>query len=221
MKGMKMHASIVQSSVTVFWSGVLLFFVAVGSAQSASNFARVLLPEGVSIELPRNWIVLSNNQKFTLDTAVEAALDFRTIVSPTSSLPFAANYYDDSGRVAAMVNIRYYPELDISQTDAAEATAADLRELDVALKQSLTQGVDAIGSTITHWMGTEKVTISGIVAFQTEYLRRSLRSSDNFRVRLVRVFAGPRSFTLTVSYVASDIGLLEKITDHIIASLRI
>ncbi|MGE5153413.1 MAG: hypothetical protein ACM3ST_05300 [Bdellovibrio bacteriovorus] len=174
----------------------------------------------MSIELPRNWLALSNNQKFTLDTAVEAALDLTTIVSPISTLPFAANYYDDTGRVAAMMNLRYYPELDISQREAAEVSAADVQEIDAALKERVTQGVEASGSTITSWKGTEKVKISGIVAFETEYFRRSLRSSDNFRVRLVRVFAGPRSFTLTVSYLASDIWILEKITDHIIASLR-
>lgn len=218
---MTMYNYFPRSFVTLSCSGIFLFFLASGSAQCASNFARVLLPKGVSIELPRNWIALSNNQRFTLDTAVEAALDFTTIVSATSTLPFAANYYDDTGRVAAMVNIRYYPEVDISQAEAADATANDVRELDAALERSSTQTADAFGSTILQWMGTEKATISGIVAFKTEYVRKSLRSSDSFRVRLVRVFAGPRSFTLTVSYVASDVWLLEKITDHIITSVRI
>jgi hypothetical protein len=220
IEAMRMYGSFFRSPVILFLSGILLLSAVRVNAQPSSNFTRVLLPEGVSVELPRNWVALSNNEKFTLDTAVEAALDFTKIVSPNSTLPFAANYYDDSGKVVAMLNIRYYPKLDISQRDVAEASATDVGELDVALKESLAQSVGAIGSNITHWKGTEKVTISGIVAFKTEYYRRSLRSNDDFRVRLVRVFAGPRSFTLTVSYLASDIWILEKITDHIIASLR-
>jgi hypothetical protein len=87
-------------------------------AQAIANFVTVTLPRGISIELPRNWVVLSNDQRITLDTAIEARLDLSGIEQETSDLPFAANYYDDRGRVVGILNIRYYPDLNLSQAEA-------------------------------------------------------------------------------------------------------
>ena len=211
------YSQIAFFSVTV----LTLFFVSiVQNCLASNNFIRVQLPKDVSIELPRNWIVLSNNQRFTLDTAVETFLDLTSVAPLHSIFSFAANYYDDSGRVAAITNIRYYPDIDLSQNDSRAATASDLQELDAALEGSLLQGMSASGMKIIEWEGTKKVSIGSLIAFQSEYYRQSVQSSDIFRVRLVRVFANERSFTLTVSYLVSDILILEKITDHIIASLR-
>ncbi len=85
---------------------------------ATGNLTTVKLPKGVSIELPKNWVVFSNNQRIALDTAMKSALDLSGTGAPPSELPFAANLYDDRGRTLAILNIRYYPELDLSQADA-------------------------------------------------------------------------------------------------------
>jgi hypothetical protein len=207
---------------SVLWLGaVALLFGASTVAEAAENFARVTLPQGVSIDLPINSVVLSNNQRITLDTAVEAGLDLSGVQQETSDLPFAANYYDDRGNVSAILNIRYYSDLNLSQADARSASDQDIQELDAAIKENLLQGMEALGMSITSWDGTSKAAINGIATFVTEYSRASLRSPGDFRVKLVRVFAEDRSFTLTASYLDSAAIMLRPITDRIIASLRL
>lgn len=188
---------------------------------ATGNFTTVKLPKGVSIELPRNWVVLSNKQLITLDTLAESGLDLSGIQASPSELPFAANYYDDRGRTLAILNVRYYPELGLSQADAHGATRQDVKELDSALKQNMLKEMKALGMSITSWSGTNKVEINGITAFVTDYRRASLRRAGDFRVRLVRVFAGAESFTLTVSYLEAASIVMLPIADRIISSLKL
>lgn len=188
---------------------------------ATGNFATVTLPKGVSIQLPKNWIVLSDNQRITLDTFVESGLDLSGGQQQSSEFPFAANYYDDRGNTAGILNIRYYPQLDLSQADARSATNQDVMELDKALKENMTKEMKSFGMSITSWIGTTKTEINGITAFITEYRRASMKGSGDFQVRLVRVLVGDRSFTLTVSYLEPASTILRPIAERIISSLRL
>jgi hypothetical protein len=191
------------------------------TAYATDNFARVSLPKGVSIELPKNWIVLSGNQRITLDSAVESGLDLSGIEQEGSELPFAANYYDDKGNTLGIINVRYYPQLELAQADAQAANAQDVKELDTALRENMIPSMKAFNMKVTSWAGTEKTSINGITVFLTEYRRQAIKGSGEFRVRLVRVLAGNKSFTLTVSYHEAASFLLKPITDRIINSLTL
>lgn len=200
---------------------VVLILAVHGAASATDNFARVKLPKGVSIELPKNWVVLSGNQRITLDSAVESGLDLSGIKQEGSELPFAANYYDDKGNTLGIMNVRYYPQLELTQADAQSANAQDVREIDAALKESMIPSMKAFNMTVTSWAGTQKSAINGITVFLTEYQRKSLKGSGEFRVRLVRVLAADKSFTVTVSYHEGASFLLKPITDRIINSLSL
>lgn len=198
---------------------VVLIFAVHGVASATDNFVRVKLPKGVSIEIPKNWVVLSDNQRITLDSAVKAGLDLSGIKQEGSELPFAANYYDDKGNTLGIMNVRYYPQLELTQADAQSANAQDVRELDAALKENIISSMKVFNMTVTSWAGTQKSVINGITVFLTEYQRKSLKGSGEIRVRLVRVFAADKSFTVTVSYHEAASFLLKPITDRIINSL--
>jgi len=210
-------------NTTAKWSGLLIAFVALlllSSAHATDNFVNIKLPKDVSIELPKNWLVISKDQRITLDTMVESGLDLAGIDQENSDLPFAANYYKN-GKTIGIINNRYYSNLDLTQNDARQATIQDIKELDAALKESMVKSMKAFGMSILSWEGTKKSTINGITAFITEYHRKALKGTGAFRVRLVRVFAGNRSFTLTVSYSKDEAFFLKTITDRIISSLRL
>ncbi len=188
---------------------------------AADNYVKISLPKGVSIELPKNWIVLSEDQKIILDLAVESGLDLSGVGQEDSELPFAANYYDDKGNTLGLLNVRYYPQFDLTQADAQSASAQDISGLDAVLKKNLIPFMKAVDMEVTAWAGTQKITINGITVLLTEYKRKYLNESREFRVRLVRVLDADRSFTLTVSYHEAASLLLGPITDRIISSLRI
>lgn len=187
---------------------------------ATGNFVNIHLPKHVSIELPRNWTVIPNNQRITLDTFVQSKRELAGASDPPSDLNFAANYYDDYGKTAAIFNIRYYPDMDVTQADSRAASEADTEELDSALKAEMVLAMQQFGMTVLSWMGTKKQSINGIVTFITEYRRASLRQGSPFRVRLVRVLNGGRSFTVTISYREDQEFFLRPICDRVIQSLR-
>ncbi len=190
------------------------------AAIAANNFVPIRLPYGVQIELPKNWEALSKNQRITLDSMVQSRNERAGIFDASSDLNFGANYYDEAGKTAAIMNVRYYPDSEISQTDARAAGQPDIRELDSALRESMVKAGQINGFTVLAWNGTSKQVINGTTAFVTEYKRSPLKNNGNFKVRLVRVFNGSKSFTLTVSYREDQDYLLRPICDRIISSLR-
>lgn len=204
--------------VNVRLTWLIFFYLLSGLAFAKTNFVTISLPEYVTVDLPRNWVLISNNKRITLDTWVESTFDINKLPNIDSSLPFAANYYEN-GATVGIINSRYYPNMEVSQKDAKQASSNDVLELDQELRKNMIPSMKKIGITVKSWEGTEKRTINGITAFVTEYHRKSLKGSGIFRVRLVRVLAGSRSFTLTVSYLESQSLFLKNITDRIISSL--
>lgn len=187
-------------------------------ASSESNYLTVTLPRGVAIELPRNWLVLSDNTRITLDAYVEAIGEStgRGRDEFPSALPFAANLYNDRGHTIGIVNLRYYPSVETTQRDVRGLSEADIEALDSVLRAEDLR----LPSKLVSWDGTVPREINGLVTLVTRYRRESVLGSGTFQVRLVRVLNGSKSFTLTVSYREAEKLFLEHITDRIIASLR-
>lgn len=197
----------------------LAVFCPMAGAQPALPFLTVELPQGVSAELPRNWRVISENQRITLD-AWAASQSQRIYGEPSKSvLGFAANYYDDRGKTAGVFNIRYYPQQTVTQAEATAATPEDVREIDSELQANIIPGVGSAGNRLLEWRGTRKRSINGLTYLVTEYRRTSSEIAP-FRVRLLRLLDGPRSFTITVSYREDQQYFLGTIADHIIQSVR-
>jgi hypothetical protein len=195
-----------------------IFFLNSPSVFADSNYKTVNLPKGVSIDVPTNWQVISDNQRITLDAYVE------TLYEPIDSdFPFAANYYNDYGEVDALLNIRYYPWIEINQQDVINATSDEVKYLDSVLYENISLSMKAVDGKILSWNGTTKEYINGVMTLLTEYRRYSGISKSDARVRLVRVINGNKSFTLTVSYddTLQSSFLLKGITNRIIESLSL
>ncbi|MBT6048897.1 MAG: hypothetical protein HOG49_19035 [Candidatus Scalindua sp.] len=207
-----------------YYCGLLVFVVialfSFTSVNASDNFVKISLPKGVSIELPKDWIVLSEDQRITIDTIAESGLDLAGIEHENLDMPFSANYYKN-GKTVGIIQIRYYPNLDLTQNDSRQATLRDINELNTTLKENAVKSLPAIGMSVLSWTGTKKTIINGITAFVTEYHRKGIKGSGAFRVRLIRVYAVDRSFTLIVSYDEEESLPLEIITDRIICSLRL
>ncbi|MBU1355148.1 MAG: hypothetical protein KJ620_01115 [Candidatus Edwardsbacteria bacterium] len=199
---------------------MILFPNTLLSATQAEEYKTISLPNGVSIELSNNWGPLLNNERVTLDNYVKLFIESTGQKNQSSELPFAANYYGENGSVIGILNLRYYPQQELSQSDAQKMTDQEVNLLDTTLKNGIHIGLKKSKLTLVSWKGTTKEKINGITVFLTEYYRSSSISKSNFRVRLIRVFAKDKSFTLTISYLKTAEMLLEPITDRIIGSLK-
>lgn len=185
-----------------------------------SNFVKLSLPKGVSVELPKNWGALTESQRVTLDSGVEASQDLAGITRPESDLPFAANFLDEGRMVAAMFNVRFYPDMEWTQDFVSGLGAEEIGELDSVGRAGTEASLQSSETRLLEWRGTKKVQINGITALVVEYRRTGARSGTTFCARLVKVFNAGRSFTATVSYREDAERLLRPICDRIIESIR-
>ena len=197
----------------------LILAVTLSAADASNNFVPIELPRGVRIELPANWTALSDSKRTTLAAATQAQVERLNAKEPEVETPFAASLYDDAGLVTASMNIRYYPALTISQSDASQSTTQDLIELDQGLQKTVIPGAEAYGQRVLAWRGTKKTSINGVIAFVSEY-RVSAPKGGPFVVDLVRVYNLKRSFTLILSYRENN-ALLEAIIGRVIRTLQV
>jgi hypothetical protein len=207
---------------------ILMFIVLMAMAGSVlqdayakSNFVVIKLPNGVSVDIPRNWQVATKDQRITLDTTVESQLDLSNLSKVTSDLGFVAGYFDNVGD-KAKINVRYYPDMKVTQEAVRQANPEEIREFDNTLKQSIYGAAKASGDTILHWGGTRKQDVAGRIALVTDYRRPPFsREQGSFNIRLIRILDGSKSFTLTVSYNELYTALFKSICDRIVSSLKI
>ena len=187
---------------------------------AADNFVPVRLLHGVQIELPGSWEVLSKNHRNALNSGLQSLHESVGTFDASSDLNFAANYYDEAGKVAAMVKVIFYPDLKPSQADARATGPSSIRDLDNILHEGTVKEGQTFGFSVLAWNGTSKQDINGITTFVTEYKRSTFDNNGNFDVRFVRVSNVEKSFILIVSYRVDQEPLLRPICDSIISSLR-
>ena len=174
---------------------LLIIFIAVVGlasrhASAKSNFFMVKLPRGVSFEIPRNWKILTNDQLITFDTVVESQIDLSKLPMVNSRLNFVAGYADDEGD-KAKVYVRYYPDMQATQDIVRKANPEEIKHFDNALKQEISRGVKAFGSSLLYWGGTRKQAFGGHVALVTTYRRpHNPGEQGSFNVRLIRILDG-------------------------------
>ena len=132
----------------IFTVLLIALFLCVGKSNAESNFVKVSLTKGVTIDIPRNWSVMSNNKRITLDTWKESVLESHKLTDVENSLPFAATYYDDRGEVAGTFAIRFYPNIVVSQSEAIAADSVFTKELDAGVRDNFTKGYETSGGKL-------------------------------------------------------------------------
>lgn len=188
---------------------------------AGNNFISIRLPNGISIDVPRNWQIATNDQRITIDTAVESQLDLSKIPNSKSDLGFVAVYYDNAGD-KAKISIRYYPDIVVSQETIRRANPTEISKFDTGLRTSTQEALEAFGGTVLSWGGTKKRDISNRVALFTEYRRTAYPGEQgSFSVNLIRILDGPKSFTLTISYNELYKPIFKPICEKVISSLEV
>lgn len=182
----------------------------------SSNFVQVPLGKGASIAVPRNWVVLSGNQRTTIDAFVEAKGYRQT----ESTLTFAANLYDDRGKTLALVNARFYPDNPITQAEARKLTSADLKEIDVEMRKVTEAPLKTMEVPMLNWYGSKMQVINALYVLVHEHQYSGAVDEGVIRVRGLRVWSPPRSFTVTLTYRERDSAMLLPIIDYMTNSLR-
>lgn len=209
-----MSSWIPRSAYIALLSGLALGLISL-SGWSASNFIRVPLGSGASIGIPQNWVVLSDNQRASIDALV-AADEGREF---GATLGFAAELYDERSKPMALVNARLYPGNPTTQADMRRVTPNQLRDHDVEIRRVMEAQVKARGDRrVTNGYGFKTQDINGLYVLAHEYQHSGFGDAGPTRVRVLQVWRRERSFAVTLTYRERDATMLLPIIDYMATS---
>ena len=164
---------------------------------------KIELSNGISFDLGKSWVVLNNNEKIDLEKLVDKV--FPVPIDFNTSLPFAANLYNLDGDVIGIMNVRIYPELDVSQKEIKNISSFEVDSIDSELKKSIETSLSSVNIKLVEWKGTNLSIINDKLFLITNYRRSDPVNKERiFSVYLFRFLDNEKSFTMTLSHNESN-----------------
>lgn len=171
--------------------------IAALAADISSQFVRAQLGYGASIDIPRSWKVMRDNEMLAIENTVGAAIDlsgYAKVAEGTESL-----------LVSTFPDPRLYAGVTVTTTAIAGATRASVSGLtDAQVKSAestIRQGMDTmltrLGSKVSYWTPMEKVFLGDRTVLHISYIRSS--DVGDRRVHLYKIFGTGRIFDLALS----------------------
>ena len=189
---------------------------AVGSHDS--RFALIRLPMGISIEVPKNWLVLEGDINTTIETAGEAAYRLTGMELPARQKVnlFRANSNPPTTYASIAINAT---TSDISPAELLEADEAEIRELAPLMHQMLDQGLATQNCHIIRFDNIVREIINGHPALVISYVRSG--PNDPVAVQMTRLFMDGKEISLNLSYRLSEIKLWKPVVDYMRTTFRV
>ena len=197
---------------------ILTILLTANIAFAQSSFVTLALPQNVSIEVPRNWIVATQNTRMTM----EAFADSIGVKMDANYLGFYAESYDQRNMRVASLNLIYLPTSPpLSQSMLRSFSQAKIADLLNGVKEQINQAIKSVGGKLLTWDKPKKVEINGITLVEFGYTIIVPTTGEGVvKMKTLHMFSGPKSFKLTVGYAENWARIYEPITNHIINSLK-
>jgi hypothetical protein len=183
-----------------------------------SKFAKLKLPLGVSVEVPKNWRIIDGDMNTTIETAAEAAMNLSGIELPRGKKVnlFRANSMPPSTYASIAVNAT---DSQISPTNLKNATRQEIAELSSAFREIIEKSLSSTNMKITEYYGVRKEFVGRHPALIFGY-KRSGPQGDVI-VQMTRLYLGTKEISLNLSYRESEASLWKPIVQYIRNSLTV
>lgn len=206
------HVSLIPISTSI-----LLFLGNLCYAQD-SKFAKLSLPLGVTVEVPKNWWLLSGDYNSTIETASEAIMNLAGYPLPAGKKVnlFRANSMPRTTYAAIAINASD------SELSAAELTAssdAEIAKLTPILKEGMQRSLAVQNLKLLEYEPVRKVVIDGHPALSISYRRSGLQGP--VRAKQMRLFVAKKEISLNLSYRESEEATWKPIVGYIEKSFRV
>lgn len=196
-----------------------LFALFICSAQSQeTHFATLSLPYGVTVEVPKNWWIISGDLNTSIETAGEAAISLAGFDVPRGKKTtlFRANSMPRTTYAGIAINAS---DADIAAEDIRGASATDLAELTPTIKEMMERSLAQGGLSVIEFYPIEKRDIDGQPALFISYKRTGPHGP--VIVRMTRLVFDNREISVNLSYRESEGTLWTPIVGYIEKSLKI
>jgi hypothetical protein len=196
--------------LAIFWASTLF--------SQESNFAEVKLPLGISVEVPKNWWVISGDIDATIEAAGEAMIDLSGIdVGGVQEVSlFKANSMPRT--TYASISVRC-TTAEFSQDEMRGITDAEIAEATPIIRES-TEAVLKQGSQkMNEFFPIKMVEIDGNPGMELRFNRTG--NKGNVIVQQTRVVTKTKEVSFILSYRENEKTLWEPIIRYIYKSITI
>lgn len=186
-----------------------------------SNYQRVSIGEGISIEVPKHWIVHSNAEKRNFAAAAEASsrgagIDNEHTADKATLLAVSALPTPSGAKIR--VSVIRPPEF--TGAELAATTAKELKESRADWLSAMSKNVSATGSKLLALDTPRVEVINGQASLLVEYRRTDPRSPSPWTVRMYQIPVADKMILFTISHRESDAAIFKPVLDHAKRSIR-
>jgi hypothetical protein len=192
---------------------LLLLPAQINASVLADDFVDIKLNDNISFQLPRNWVVISDNGLTRLNSVIKHS------IFTISTVRFQANLKNEDGEAVTTLQL-YGWDSKSNQNQISKWSQYEVQNYDLSLLNQFQKEAAQVGTTISSWYGTKVVQINGTYALESRYKRPSQFKNGNFIVHVLRVYAGKNSFSFVISYHEQSTLPLGVLVDEIISTLR-
>lgn len=207
---------------TALWHGASASAAPQAQEAAGLDVVRLKLPRGVSLELPRNWTILSKDERVALNEAVSS----KAGNSSSAERSFVAQLTDTKGQKRAIVNVRYHPETKdtpgaVTQEAVRGLSEAELEELGQRMNTGMRPALESVGGELVRWDGLCRVKVNGVWVLRVDCVQRQQGDEDAMVVRVDRYPLVEQSCSVSISYRVSEEQALRPVCDRISQSVRV
>jgi hypothetical protein len=162
------------------------------------------------------------SQGYLADLRSSAEVGARRALSdaqPDGILAFGAGRTEQPFGPIAWTNVTLYPDEELEYTMFWNEMRGLDRLIFMTIESALRQAVALNGNQVTE-IGTTWYRIDGLPYVLTGYRRKNSQNQTTSIIRIVRLWRGRRSFSMTVGYNSRVEHVLRSVTDYMIDSIR-
>jgi len=187
-------------------------------ATQDSNFRKLKLPLGVSLEAPKNWWVLDEHYNATIETAVEAGLNLAGVDLPAGKTVtvFRANSMPKTTYAAISVEVA---DSELDETALRNASSKELEEIADEIKKTLPTWLAINNFELIEFSGVRREFVNKYPALVIEYKRSGIRGP--VVVLMTWFHLKDKQVRLNLSYRESEERLWKPIIEYVRQSLSV
>lgn len=194
-----------KSRLVVLFTSVMIFMASFSATSQDRSFSRITLHDGMSLEIPSHWQLLSQDARKTIRAAGDSVSNkagYGDLTGKTTLLAARST----PAPTGAVVRVSATPSNDLTQKSLASFSKDNLTALTRATASGLKAAEAAGGPKIIKVDPVRIDTIDGQRAMAISYLRRSVEkgSEEPWRVMQYKVPVNGRIYEITLSHRLSD-----------------
>jgi hypothetical protein len=183
-----------------------------------SKFAKLRLPLGVSVEVPKNWRIIDGDLNATIQTAAEAALNLSEIELPRHKRVnlFRANSMPQTTYAGIAINATDSEE---DPTVLKNASEEEIAALTPNMHEMMQQAMSIQNAEIIEFYEVRRELVGNHPALIIEYKRSDPQGA--VIVKMTQLFLGGKIISLNLSYRESEARIWKPIIEYIRKSLTV